>query len=241
MAGLLGRMRELASDHGYNTLIKIDRFLTAKGTGSAEILTLILLDQFANERCLFLRSVRVLQPGFERLCQMISDNLLDFQTASGKEGQQLAERQRAGMRGVAQLFKVILVSSAGGKLAGDQVLNHDRSLQLADPRHLAKHAPGFFAVMKGIARDDNLKGIRGKWEVLGIALLEMQGAEAPLLAHLLSQRERGRGKIESHNFAAGFCKGGSDIAGAGCHIQDTRPPVGGAPPEQEQPDDQGWQ
>src|SRR5882724_2326388 len=139
---------DFSGDTGCDAMIEMDRFLTTKGVCSAEILVFVLLDQFAYLRCSFWGGVGVLQPGFEGHSLTSCKSLLNFQSASGKEGQEFAERQRAGMGGVTKLLKAVVVGSASGKLTHDEILDHDSSLQMADPSHFGKHSLRVFTVMK---------------------------------------------------------------------------------------------
>src|SRR6185503_15499689 len=88
--------------------------------------------------------------------------------------------------------------------------------------HLRENALRLFTVMQGVTRDGDIKALRVKGQVFGIALLEAQVGEAARVAKLFGQRERGGREIKPDDLAPGLRKYRRDIAGSGRDIQHAR-------------------
>src|SRR5579884_3365888 len=127
------------------------------------------------------------------------------------------------MGGIAELLKVVLISCSRRILTRCQIFNDHQTLWAAYACHLADHPLWIFKMMECEARDDDVKLVLLKGQMLSISNLEAQIGESALLTLLLGNLERCCGQIKANYLATCFCKGHSDVAGAGCHIKNTRP------------------
>ena len=123
------------------------------------------------------------------------------------------------MRGIAQLFDAIAASGPRRILVGVEILDDNRAANATDAAHLRKNRFGMHEVMEREAADNEVELAVAVYEIVGLADLEANVAEATLVDGALCDRDRRRGQVESDDFVAVWRQRHREVAGAGRDFQ----------------------
>ena len=136
---------------------------------------------------------------------------------------QLAQRERAGVRRVAQPLELVVVRRALGLFAGDQILDRHQPVVAAHARHLGDHLLRRGEMMnRKPAHDDVEFAVVERQARLDVAILEADVGQSTLDTHLLGNLERRFGQIDSDDFAAHRRKCHRDMPRPGGDFQHAR-------------------
>ena len=144
----------------------------------------------------------------------------DFEAGVAEKMEEFTERERTGVRRIAENLELILIGGAFRVFAGYDVFDEDAAVVAADASHFRKDFGGLLKVVEGEAADDYIEFAVVEREMADIAGAEREVGDVVLLAAGFGDLQHGVSQVDADDFFGDSSEGLGNVAWTSGNVED---------------------